>query len=1058
MQSKLLKRLEESESQSVFPQSLSYVFQIFSSRVSKELKQINILFDEYTPHDDTHMGSLLRIADDLLGDEVIGRLNECEACVLACAIYGHDWGMAVSEDEKEAIVTGAPPDRTETAEFALLPDERDRWRKFTRSLGIGAGPDGLVDEPRCVSKDHWRDYVRQTHAERARVRAIKYFESEGDFEKLGMPVGEVCAGHWYEINDIRRLSTSWSIGGLSINLQALAIYMRFIDLLDIGINRTPYALWKFINPRNVVSAMEWRKHRAINPVTYRIAPNGDKVRVLQIHGETDDHTVYAALQDLKRYIEDQVTENVSALRGMEGYSLGRVELEWIVKANGFEPIDIRFEFDRSSMFDVVSREIYDGDPYVFIRELLQNAIDATDLRKRRIAEEGLSFASPTIRIIVEHHKGGDAKVTVTDEGTGMDAAIVRHYLAVVGKSYYRSKEFRDLDTGMTPISRFGIGILSCFEVADRVSITTRMAIQAECLEVQITDRNQQFRVQRLASDHPVGTSVTVWVKGTSWRKGEFSNISRLDVTGYVKVIAGFVPFPIMISESGKETIICSILTEDPGLHKLQGKYPSACVARHPRGYGLDEAVVAQDVGTAPEVLEAHTLPVSCATDGVHIDGFLGYFTPTDSVMSSTHILGGEIGRAGASYQICDEGGVRTTRLRWRYNPNEKAPPGTAPSARYSSLSRVFFQGILMPEVKLHFSEVFGTPPQRAIVNIVGNTDDLIPKFSRLGVRFSIHVVKDAIMKIFIDRIKNCYIEKYRCANLIDRLSLMARLASYVAPSRELLQCLPVDILPILLVDQTGRIYMVEFQDLSGDIEIAPKFLFQSQKDLTVGWSAKAILNKNVGGADQLVRVGVPMAVLNFGFELNDGSAIEWKALDAVLSAIMRERSHRKAVRLGLVDKVPYLVEIRQFGAGKATEPDIDRNFPTQNIEFCSFEGDESAAFFCLMPRENDMWFKDQIRRLVFNSNHPVSILLQQAISAAKARIETVDSVDAGRLRDAFHLLPVVGRSYAYRHNVFEHVVATSVRRFCFAVAEQGIINLTEAERTNLSNCASTHFR
>ena len=34
---------------------------------------------------------------------------------------------------------------------------------------------------------------------------------------------------------------------------------------------------------------------------------------------------------------------------------------------------------------------------------------------------------------------GDARVTWSDDGLGMDAYIVRNYLAVAGKSYYRER-------------------------------------------------------------------------------------------------------------------------------------------------------------------------------------------------------------------------------------------------------------------------------------------------------------------------------------------------------------------------------------------------------------------------------------------------------------------------------------------------------------------------------------------------------------------------------------------------------------------------------------------
>jgi len=50
----------------------------FYNRVSKELRQINELFPEYTPHDkDYHLKRLFHVADTLLGRERFESMNIC---------------------------------------------------------------------------------------------------------------------------------------------------------------------------------------------------------------------------------------------------------------------------------------------------------------------------------------------------------------------------------------------------------------------------------------------------------------------------------------------------------------------------------------------------------------------------------------------------------------------------------------------------------------------------------------------------------------------------------------------------------------------------------------------------------------------------------------------------------------------------------------------------------------------------------------------------------------------------------------------------------------------
>lgn len=96
-------------------------------RVSQEVRQINELFPEYTPHDEHyHLKRLFHVADTVLGETLLQNMNSAELFVLAVSLYGHDWGMAVSSAEKEYILIGKPPDGTKAADLWLLPDEGNR--------------------------------------------------------------------------------------------------------------------------------------------------------------------------------------------------------------------------------------------------------------------------------------------------------------------------------------------------------------------------------------------------------------------------------------------------------------------------------------------------------------------------------------------------------------------------------------------------------------------------------------------------------------------------------------------------------------------------------------------------------------------------------------------------------------------------------------------------------------------------------------------------------------------------------------------------------------------
>src|ERR1035437_2166995 len=76
------------------------------NRITIEVSRINLLFPEYTPHDEKyHLKRLFFVADQMLGDEVVESMNVTELFLISVSLYAHDWGMAISEDEKNYILS-----------------------------------------------------------------------------------------------------------------------------------------------------------------------------------------------------------------------------------------------------------------------------------------------------------------------------------------------------------------------------------------------------------------------------------------------------------------------------------------------------------------------------------------------------------------------------------------------------------------------------------------------------------------------------------------------------------------------------------------------------------------------------------------------------------------------------------------------------------------------------------------------------------------------------------------------------------------------------------------
>ncbi|MEV5825101.1 HSP90 family protein [Spirillospora sp. NPDC052242] len=151
--------------------------------------------------------------------------------------------------------------------------------------------------------------------------------------------------------------------------------------------------------------------------------------------------------------------------------------------------DQAFQVDLRGVVDLLSRHLY-ASPRVYLRELLQNAVDAITAR-----------GDGGGRVRVE--TGGGA-LRVHDDGVGLTADEVHTLLATIGRSSKRDElGFARHDF----LGQFGIGLLSAFLVADEIEVVTRSARGGGA--VRWTGRSEgSYRVEPGERDEP-GTTVTL---------------------------------------------------------------------------------------------------------------------------------------------------------------------------------------------------------------------------------------------------------------------------------------------------------------------------------------------------------------------------------------------------------------------------------------------------------------------------------------------------------------------------------------------------------------------
>jgi molecular chaperone HtpG len=123
-----------------------------------------------------------------------------------------------------------------------------------------------------------------------------------------------------------------------------------------------------------------------------------------------------------------------------------------------------FQVNLTGILKILSDSLY-SQKEVFVRELLQNSIDAIKARKQKESFE------PYIRVDYYQDEQGKGLV-LSDNGIGLTRGEVEEFLSKIGSSS-KSSDILSNQSGDF-IGQFGIGLLSCFMVSNEIVVKTQV--------------------------------------------------------------------------------------------------------------------------------------------------------------------------------------------------------------------------------------------------------------------------------------------------------------------------------------------------------------------------------------------------------------------------------------------------------------------------------------------------------------------------------------------------------------------------------------------------------
>ncbi len=191
-----------------------------------------------------------------------------------------------------------------------------------------------------------------------------------------------------------------------------------------------------------------------------------------------------------------------------------------------------------NIFPIIKKFLY-SDHEIFLRELISNAVDATQKLRRLtlLGENKEEEGDLTIHVSFDKDK---KTITISDRGIGMTADEIKKYInqiAFSGATEFVEK-FKGKDDIKDIIGKFGLGFYSAFMVASKVEIITKSYQEGASPAKWVCDGTTEFEIMPAEKEYR-GTDIILHIAEDS---EEFLDEWR--IKGILDKYCRFLPVPI----------------------------------------------------------------------------------------------------------------------------------------------------------------------------------------------------------------------------------------------------------------------------------------------------------------------------------------------------------------------------------------------------------------------------------------------------------------------------------------------------------------------------------
>lgn len=500
MSAGLIKHLKKKTEEDSNTKILMSQWEFDEKLVGKSLENVGSYYPHFSSHNESHSQQILVNIERLLGNN-IEKLTATDTWLILEAAYWHDIGMLFNAEEvqkvfeedgfKEYVESLANDNTQDLHDFAKVWHE-DGWNK---ALVNHSDPHTGVEKYRQMIAE----WYRRGHAKNSNSVVMDPFEKLGISsprtellpKRIYRYLGQICWAHGLGFKDYVMKVLPFRQTGMgteNCHPRFVACLLRLGDLFDIDDDRFCPVMAKQVgNNMPSLSKTHEQKHQAI--------------REFQLDNETVSVTAVCSTEmayiECRRWfdmIQSEIQDQMSQWKNIVPNrdfgllpTINKLDVEMDDSKVLLDGKPMKFALDEKNVIDLLQgNNLYHGVDDV-VRELIQNAIDATLLRvwidskenktKRNTLKYGNPYDSEVHKILsnypitvslefVETTENYENiwRLCIEDLGTGISLEDLKYiqYMGGSDKNIEKKKIIRNMPRWMQPSGAFGIGMHSVF--------------------------------------------------------------------------------------------------------------------------------------------------------------------------------------------------------------------------------------------------------------------------------------------------------------------------------------------------------------------------------------------------------------------------------------------------------------------------------------------------------------------------------------------------------------------------------------------------------------------